>query len=484
VGSNTVAQLAAQIAGIGATVAVSAVLSRHLGPSGFGQYALIFAYVTLVAAFFADVGLSQIAARDASQATTETGEILASAATLQLIASVVAYVALLIAAGLTLDASEQVGVAVGGILILLLPIDILAVVFLVRLRLARLAWIGVAAAVARVFLTWGAVAAGAGLIGLVIVSTVGTCLRYVVLPFAFRDMLPWHTLRPRRRRYRRLIVEIAPLALATSCLSIMAQLPIFFLNWLSTPEQVGFFSAAQKVSTYATAPAAMLTATLYPMFSQLAGADRPGLGQLSGQSLRFMSLFALPLAMSGLIVGPWTMSLLYGAAFEPAGGPFAVLMVQAAVVCVSTVVAHVMIAMGKQRTVLVGVGLGAAVSVVTCVSLGEVLGAVGAAIGLLAGTAAAGVYVLVALQRALDGNLPMRGRSILGATALLAACTALASTLMPLPAASIVGVMGGAIAAVALKAVDRDDVQVFVEAIRVRRNRRAVSEDADGDRRR
>ena len=482
VGSNTVAQLVAQLTMVATTVVVSALLSRHLGPAGFGKYALIFTYVTLIAAFFADVGLSQIAARDASQSPNELGEILASAATLQLVASVIAYLALLVAAGFMLDASEQLSVAVAGILILLLPLDILSVVFLVKLRLVRLAWIGVAASVARVFLTWGAVAAGAGLMALIVVSTVGACLRYALLPIALRGMLQWRTLRPHRPRYRRLLVEIAPLALATSCLSVMSQLPILFLNWLSSPDEVGFFSAAQKVSIYATAPAAMLTASLYPIFSHLAQSDRRRLAQLSGQSLRFMTLLALPIAVSGLVVGPWLMPLVYGDAFEPASEPFSILMAQAAVVCSSTIVAHVLIAMGRQRSVLMGVGIGAAISMVTCLSLVQILGAVGAATGLLAGTLAAGIYALVVLRRALGGDLPMRGGRLLGAGFALAATTVMASTVLPLPIASAFGLACGIAAAVALRAVDRADVQVFVDAVRVRRQQHTVGGGANGDR--
>ncbi len=482
VGSNTVAQLAAQVATVIATLMIAAMLSRHLGPTGFGKYALIFAYVTLLAAFFADVGLSQIAARDASQSPENIGEILASAAVLQVIASVVAYLALIVVAVLMLDSTDQIGVAVASILVLLLPLDVLSVALLVKLKLVRVAWIGVAASVARVLLTWGAVVAGAGLTALIVVATIGTVLRYALLPIALRGMLEWRTLRPRRRLYRGLLVSTAPLAVATSCLSVMSQLPIFFLSWLSSPDEVGFFSAAQKVSTYATAPAAMLTASLFPLFSQLAESDRRRLAYLSGQSLRFMSLVALPLAVSGLIVGPWLMPLLYGDAFEPASGSFAVLMAQAAVVCTSTIIAHILIAMGRQRTVLAGVGLGAAASVVTCLALGRIFGAVGAAGGLLAGTLTAGIYLLAVLHRELGPDFRMRGGRLLGSGLALAAVTASASMFLPLPAASALGLAGSFMAAVSLGAVDRADIQVFVDAVRVRRKKHNVGGDADGDR--
>ncbi|MCC6176222.1 MAG: oligosaccharide flippase family protein [Chloroflexi bacterium] len=478
VGSNTAAQLVAQVATVAATLVISALLSRHLGPAGFGQYALIFAYITMLAAFFADIGLSQIAARDASQSPDDMGEILASAGVLQAGASLVAYLALIVVAGLTLDRSGQLGVAVAGILILLLPLDVMSVAFQVRLRLARLAWLGVAASVVRVFLTAGAVMAGFGLTALIGVATVAAIIRYALLPVVLRGLLRLRTLRPRRRRYRGLLVAAAPLALATSCLSVMSQLPIFFLNWLSSPDEVGFFSAALRVSIYATGPAAMLTATLYPMFSHLAESDRARLGQISGQSLRFMTLVSMPLAASGLIVGPWLMRLLYGAAFEPASGAFAILMIQAAILSPSTIIAHVLIAMGKQRTVLVSVGAGAVASIVTCLSLAEPLGAVGASSGMLAGAVAAGLCVLLAVRHALGRDLQMRGGSLVGTGLALAAGTVIASAALPTPVAAILGLAACVVVAFALGAVDRTDIQVLLDAVRIRRARPSMSETA------
>jgi O-antigen/teichoic acid export membrane protein len=227
----------------------------------------------------------------------------------------------------------------------------------------------------------------------------------------------------------------------------------------------------------------MVTASLYPLFSQLAASNRPRLVHLSGQSLRFMLLAALPIAVSGLIAGPWLMPLVYGDAFEPASGPFAILMIQAAVVTAGTLVTHILIAMSRQRTVLVGVGIGAVVSVVTCLSLGQILGAVGAATGLLAGTLAASVYVLIVLLRALGGDLPMRGGRLLGVAGVLVAGTAIASAVLPLSMASAIGFAGCIVAAIVLGAVDRTDIQVFIDAVRVRRERQNEGGGADGDRR-
>jgi O-antigen/teichoic acid export membrane protein len=177
------------------------------------------------------------------------------------------------------------------------------------------------------------------------------------------------------------------------------------------------------------------------------------------------------------------MPLVYGDAFEPASGPFAILMVQAAVVTAGTLVTHILIAMNRQRTVLVGVGIGAAVSVATCLSLGQLFGAIGAATGLLAGTLTAGLYVLVVLHRALGGNLPMRGGRLLGVAGVLVAGTVVASLGLPLPAASAIGLAGGVGGAIILGAVDRADLQVFIDAVRVRRRQQNVGGGADGDRR-
>jgi O-antigen/teichoic acid export membrane protein len=469
VGSNTVAQLAAHVATLATTLVTSALLSRYLGPAGFGQYALIFAYVGLVAAFFADIGLAQIAARDASQSPDEAAEILASAATLQVGASVVAYLALIAMTQFLIGAPERVGVAVASALVLLLPLDILAVALQVKLQLARLAWIAIVVALVRLALIGGAVMAGASLTALIILGTVAGALRYALFPFVLRDALAWHQLRPNRRRYRGLLTEAVPLALATSCVTVMSQLPVVLLNWLSSPEEVGFFSAAWRIAANAGIPSVMLATTLYPLFSGLAETDRPRFAHLVGQVLRFTTLAAMPIAVSGLILGPSLMRLLYGEAFGPASPAFGILMAQAAIIVPSTIVAHALIATGQQRMVLASVGSGAVVTIAICMATGRQFGAVGAASGLLAGSLAACIYLLVGLRRALGLQLQVRAGSLIGVGLALTAGTAVAAAALPLPAAAALGLGAGIGAVFALGAIDRADVQLLRDAIRVRR---------------
>src|SRR5262249_38254976 len=145
-------------------------------------------------------------------------------------------------------------------------------------------------------------------------------------------------------------------------------------SWLSSAEEVGFFGAAWRIAGNVGVPAAMLATTLYPIFSGLAETDRPRFASLAGQVLRFTALAAMPITVSGLIVGPWLMRLLYGDAFAPASAPFAIVMVQAGVVWPSTIAAHALIAMGRQRTVLASVGSGAVVTVAICLASGRQFG--------------------------------------------------------------------------------------------------------------
>jgi O-antigen/teichoic acid export membrane protein len=461
VASSTVAQLFAHVVTLMTTMVISALLSRHLGPAGFGQYAVVFAYVNLLAAVLADLGLSQIAARDASQTPDEMEEILASAGVLQSAASVVAYLALVVVAYGAMGDWQGNGISIAGLVILFFPIDVLAIVLQIQLKLTRLAWIGVATAAVRLLLIWAAIAADAGITMLIVLTTAGSMTRYVLLPVILRQSLRWRAVRPRRRRYRRLLVETLPVALATACLAVMAQAPILLLDRVSSSEQVGYFSAAVRITANVSVPAIMLMTTLYPVFARLANEDPRAFARLGGQVLRGVLLVAMPVAVSGLLVGSWLIGLIYGEPFAPAGPVFAILMGQAGIVFPSTIVAHLLIALGQQRTDLLAVGAGAVIVVAAGIALGPAFGAVGGAAGLLIGSLAACIWMFGSIYRRFGASLELRGRGLVGAGLALVVAIAVASMVLPVPLATCLGLVVYALALIAFGGVDRGDAEAL-----------------------
>lgn len=455
---NTLAQLVARGAGIIAGIGTNAILSRHLGPAGFGHYNLAFAYVLLVAGIFANWGLGNIAVRDASQNLDQIEPILASAALLQLLVSSVSYVLLLVLTHILANGAEDVLVAIAGVTLLVMPIDLLALALQVRLQLARAAWVGIAGS----FLTLGATAVavilGADVTTIVAVSTGTTIIRYALILLVLRGRLEWRKVRPDFTRLKPLLSDSWPLAIATTFVTLFLQAPIIFLSKLSTDAQLGYFSAAGKISSQLTIVPLLLMASLYPLFARLFKEDQVALGILLQKSLRYMVVLALPLAIVGLFVGRWFAQVLFGARFTPAGSVLGMLIVQAAILYPTIIVGEVLIAIGRQKVNL-WLNLGQCIVVIVgCVLAIPHFGANGSALALVVGTIATAVGSLFVASRYVALDL----RAIVGAVflpgAALTGCLLVLRLFLPLGVVLPLALLTYAILSVGTKAVDRKDV--------------------------
>lgn len=405
VANNTLAQLVTRGVTVAAGIGTNAILSRYLGPTGFGVYNLVFAYLAVATGIFADWGLGAIVVRDASQEPDQVESILASASVLQLVASVLAYISLLAIGHFLAHGSLDVAMSIAGLPLLLVPLTILAGILQVRLRLVRAAGVGVIGAVLTLSAVVLAVRNHAAVIGIVAAITVATILRYGLILVAIRKQLAWRKLRPQRTRFKPLMKASWPLALSTTFSTITQQAPILLLAQLSTSSQIGYFSAASKIASQMTIPPLVLMTSLYPLLSGFAATNRNALAALMNKSLKYIILLAAPLALVGMVMAPWIVRILYGHKFGEASSVFALLTVQAAVLYPTIIASQALIALGRQRLNL-WLNICESVLVVAgCVVAIPRFGANGAAVILLSGASVMCCAVLWAADRHVDINL-------------------------------------------------------------------------------
>lgn len=466
---NTSMVIVAQAARLAAGIGINAVLSRDLGPAGFGRYSLVFVYVGMVMGIIANWGLGSIAVRDASQNPDQTESILGTATALQFVASAASYAILLIAVR-TL-AAGQVGFAVGvaGVVLLLMPVDTLGLVLQVHMRLARLALVSIPGAL----LTLGAVAIaaanGAGVTGFVVATTCATVLRYGLILLILRGELVWPRVRPLWHRCWPMLSEAWPLAVATIFVTLINQAPLVLLERFSTPEQVGYFSAANRVASQLTLLPLALSASLYPLLARAAADSPDALGRYLSHALRLMLIVAMPLALAGIVGGSWLAQLLYGPRFAPAAPAVALLVVEAATLFPGIIAGEAMVALGRQRFnlfVLVGGGL---VVIVGCAAISRPFGAVGAAVVLLVGYTVIGGCEIIAISLQFRRHLSLRGWPLSIAGMSLSITTLVAGRYLPSGAALVVACVTYVAVLLLFRGLDGRDLRTLRSLATIRR---------------
>lgn len=245
------------------------------------------------------------------------------------------------------------------------------------------------------------------------------------------------------RALRARALASAPLGVAVVMVQVYQSIGALLLGYLKGSGAVGQYGVAQKIPLALYGLVDLWSATLYPQAARLAVNDRAG---LRDQVRVFVSLslaLAVPLAVGGAIAGPDLIPLLFGDAYDAAGGAFIVLLAGLAVALVTVNPGSVLAAGGDERRYALALAGGALATVALAFVLIPLDGVTGAALATLGAELAILLFVSRRFATLVGGFAFDSGRAlrVLAATAAMAA----AMLLVGLVSGVVVQVVTGAV---------------------------------------
>ncbi|MEX0749365.1 MAG: flippase [Dehalococcoidia bacterium] len=373
-----------QLAGRGITMAVSlgtlSLLARYLGPEDFGKYQFVIAFLLLVNV--SDFGVATLAVRHLATSERDADDLMGNVVVVR---SVLAACSTGIAIGIAFlvgyPAEIKAAIAVAA---LSFPLMIAAgaynATFAANLRM-EFATIGnVAQAVVTLVCMLLVVANGSWLIGLLFAYNAGVLVNSVIcVYFARRYVRPRFTF---DQAYSlRLLREAAPLGLAVLIITAYGRLDVLLLRAFTDDEVVGYYGFAYRIVDLAFPLSFFFVGSVFPLLSGYFA---------EGRHAEFRSLYARACdVLSIAAVGVVTMIVLFaspivhvigGAEYAPAVVSMQVLVGAVALIWLSNLADHGLIAIGRQGALLwIALG-GLVVNVGSNLVLIPLYGAEGAAI--------------------------------------------------------------------------------------------------------
>lgn len=174
-----------------------------------------------------------------------------------------------------------------------------------------------------------------------------------------------------------------PFALSLLFASINYYIDSVMLGIIKGNEEVGWYNAAYKLLIFILLIGSVVSRSTYPIISKLYKKSLLKLAEFLEKYSRFMLIIAFPLAFGGVILAAPLIKLIYGDGFSEAILPFQILIFSAATIYISTVYAHSLQACQKQKTHLIGMGIGALINISLNLILIPKYSLVGAAIATL-----------------------------------------------------------------------------------------------------
>ena len=212
-----------------------------------------------------------------------------------------------------------------------------------------------------------AYAAGSGLGLVAIVYTLHRHFRNLFRNFQFSLIKP-------------IILTAWPFGLMGLMGAIMLNTDIIMLGWLRSPEEVGYYSAAQKIIQLLYVFPALIATSIFPIMARMAAQNAVFVKNTLEKAVALVILVALPLAIVGIIFAPQIISLLFGSEYSPGVLAFRILLVTVLIVYPSTLIGNAIFAYDQQKSFILFVLIAAFGNVVFNLLLIPKLGIEGAAI--------------------------------------------------------------------------------------------------------
>lgn len=149
------------------------------------------------------------------------------------------------------------------------------------------------------------------------------------------------------------IIKLAwPIGILQLLGAIMINTDMAMLGWWRSPEELGYYGAAQKIILLLYVLPTLLASALFPTFARLAHSDQAGFRAVFEKGVALALGFALPIAVGTAVLASDIMKLLFSVEYLP--GSTALLLLAGTLIFVfpSTIFSNALFAYNKQRSFL------------------------------------------------------------------------------------------------------------------------------------
>ncbi len=396
--------------------------ARVLGVAGYG----VFSYALSIAGFFsifADIGITPLLTRESARNPEERIHYLSTGLFIKFFFMIVSTLLILFAAPLIArieGASELFSV----------------IVFLFAFDTLRDFFFGFTRSIEKMEIEAGVniitnlailVLGGTALIimpsskiltlGYTLGSGIGLAVLLLVLKSHLKNI--WHSFRA--DLIKPILTQAWPFALAGLLGTIMLQTDMLMLGWFQGAEDVGFYSAAQKIILLLYLLPGFIAVSLFPSFSRLAKDNDERFRLILEKGISASLLLAFPLALGGVILAPQIIGLIYGTSYLPASPAFSLLLLTFFWAFPGFFISNAIFAYNRQKVFTAYVGIGAASNVILNFLLIPPYGIVGSAIATIGSQIIANGLNWFFLKRIIKYRVLAYTPKALGASLIMAA---------------------------------------------------------------
>lgn len=355
---NTFVQVAGKAVSTVIGIVVVAAMARYLGKEGFGGYTTIIAYLQIFG-ILVDFGLTLMTVQLISERPDDkkfNDKILSNIFTLRLISAVIFLgIAPFVAFFFPYPLIVKWGIALTSISFLFISLNqLLTGLFQKNLRMDRIA---LSEIIGRLVLLAGVILfifLDKGLIAIMLAVVAGSIInfavslffarRYTTIKFAF-DFALWKTTLSRSW----------PIGISIAFNLIYFKADAVILSVFRSQAEVGVYGAPYRVLEILISFPFMFIGVLMPFFVRYwAQKNEKEFKDLMQTTFDFLAIVAWPLVVGTLLLATPIMTLVAGSEFQESGRILQILILATAVIFLGTLFSHIIVALNKQKKMIIG----------------------------------------------------------------------------------------------------------------------------------
>lgn len=348
IAANTIFLISGRVFGLLLQIIIVAFLARYLGVSGYGKYALAFAYLSFFH-ILCNLGLNTILVREISRDKSLAASLVGHGIVIRIFLSVVSFsLALLIITVLNYPLDTTKAVYVLSLILLFSAFQTPELIFQVYLKLQYSVLINFGNRLLILGLILLAISQHQTLIFIIWMFVISNLVLVVsILIFSRKFVIPKFAFNPKTLKW--ILRESWPVALSAIFITIYFKIDTIMLSFMKGDEAVGYYNAAYAIMTnLILIPAAYATA-IFPVISEYFKSSTDSLVKIFKRSFKYLSSLALPIVVGGVILSKQIIIFIYGDQFYPSVKAFQILIFAVGIIFISNFVSSNITAFNRQR---------------------------------------------------------------------------------------------------------------------------------------
>jgi O-antigen/teichoic acid export membrane protein len=373
-------------------------IARYLGPENYGLYTFVFAFIYLLS-FVPDMGVHQILVREAAKEPDEAGKLIGNGVIMQTGLSLAAlFLAVMLINVINFPQATRDALYIASFGLLISGVGAYGIIYEAKLRMEYSLLFNMANRIVFLILIFLAISSHRGL-NFLILASVSATLIHNLLMLLFAKKLVKVTFDMDLNLMRQLLKEAIPIAIASVFTIIYFRIDIVMLSFLRGDTEVGFYSAAYRLTDALVFLPTVLTSSTFPLMSRY---FKDSINSFKFAYTRtFKYLFAAGLLIAVLVTfdSDKIINIVYGPEYQHSVIALQILIWTTAIMFITTLISTTCISSGNQQIVSKRALIAALLNVILNLILIPRIGYTGAAIATLLSTFVAMMFGLIWIDK-------------------------------------------------------------------------------------